>query len=88
MTFYLHSQEVSGDGSINQDAVEKLFDKNTSGPWGEFFREVFQNSNDARVSKNETFRFSMEVASVEQRFRDALAETVKDMPPSLRASLG
>ena len=61
MTFFLHSQEVSGDGSINQDAVEKLFDKNSSGPWGEFFREVFQNSNDARLSKNETFKFSIEL---------------------------
>lgn len=88
MTFFLHSQAVSGDGSINQDAVEKLFDKNSSGPWGEFFREVFQNSNDARLSKSETFKFSIEVASIDSTFAQTLNDTVALMSEEVRQSLG
>jgi hypothetical protein len=54
---HLHSQDVASDGGINQDAVAKLFGRSTEEPWAVFFREVFQNSNDARLSKSAPFDF-------------------------------
>ena len=48
---------MSPDGAINQDAVTKLFGKGAEEPWAVFFREVFQNSNDARNSQHESIEF-------------------------------
>lgn len=56
----LHSQVMPPDGGINQEAIKKLFGS-SSNPWSVFFREVFQNSNDARIANDSPFEFIMEV---------------------------
>lgn len=58
------SHEMPADGGVTHDAVAKLLAKEASNPWPTFFREVFQNSNDARLASDKAFQFSVEVAKL------------------------
>jgi len=58
------SNELAADGGMNQDAVSKLLAKDASNPWPTFFREVFQNSNDARLSMLKGFTFQIETKKI------------------------
>lgn len=55
---------MPADGGVTHDAVSKLLAKEASNPWPTFFREVFQNSNDARLESGKAFRFSVEVSKL------------------------
>lgn len=58
----VYSHEMPADGGVTHDAVSKLLAKEASNPWPTFFREVFQNSNDARLDSSKGFRFDVEVS--------------------------
>lgn len=60
----IYSQEMPPDGGVNQDGISKLLAKEASNPWPTFFREVFQNSNDARISPLEPFTFRVETSKI------------------------
>jgi hypothetical protein len=79
------SNELAADGGINQDAVSKLLAKDASNPWPTFFREVFQNSNDARLSSQQTFTFQVETKKIGESAAKKILEAHLDNAVPLSA---
>lgn len=69
---HVFSQVVPVDGGVNQDAVSKLLAREASNPWPVFFKEVFQNSNDARLKLDGQFSFLVETKPLGQAAVDFL----------------
>ncbi len=72
----VYSHEMPADGGVTHDAVSKLLAKEASNPWPTFFREVFQNSNDARLDPEKVFRFNVEVSKLGDVARDTIQSSL------------
>ena len=80
-----HSQVTSPDGGFNIEGWAKLVQGGQ--PWATFFREVFQNSNDARISPQTPINFTVDLSEISNEAKMAILAPLQDKSDQA-ASLG
>ncbi len=71
-----HSQVTSPDGGFNIEGWAKLVQGGQ--PWATFFREVFQNSNDARISPQTPINFTVDLSEISNEAKLAILAPLRD----------